>query len=698
MTTCLVTAPTATEFADLEEINARSVRRATLEPQLGVLSLAAVLEAHGDRPQIVDLNRAYFGHADSGMFYTQDFVEVAAQLILAADAEVCGLSTICSSYPLTIRIAETVKARRPEMKVILGGPQASVVDVETLNTFPFIDLVLRGEAEHTLPLLLKELRGERRLDRVPSLTYRKGPLPWRNPPAPVIEDLDKLPSPAYHLTGELQGGELASLELGRGCPFACTFCSTNDFFRRKFRLRSPERVLLDMRAIAEAYSIHRFGLVHDMFTVDRRKVVAFCNAMIASGDGFQWSCSARTDCVDDELLDLMVRAGCDGIFFGIETGSPRMQKIIDKHLDIERAHEIIDAVERLGIRSTISLIVGFPEETWEDVRHSTRMFMHSVRCPKSFPQLNVLAPLAATPLYSKHKGNLILEDLCSAMSHQGRLQREADLVLVRKHPDIFPNFYLVPVPYLDRDCVLELRELALLAVGHFRWLLSALDQTTTGLLDFFMQWRSFRRKLRPGFRGPELRHYYRTREFRADFVDFVRAHPAGQNTIVRALLDCESALRQKGGTGAITRPAGDILAKESQLSRSDVPVRTSRAEVIELSGDIQRVVDGLKSCREPQWVFGPHFYITSETEEGIERLVRISDWMNSLLRACDGQRDVSQILRKMSDELPEVGKPLRAYVATKLLEGAQNQGYLQIYRKVAPSTKQLRNPALLASR
>jgi len=688
MTTCLVTAPTATEFVDLEEINARPVRRSVLEPQLGVLSLAAVLEARGDRPQIVDLNRAYFGLADSGRLYAQDFVEVAAQLIVAANAEVCGLSTICSSYPLTIRIAEKVKARRPEMTVLLGGPQASVVDVETLNAFPFVDLVLRGEAERTLPLLLGELRGERRLDRVPGLTYREGPLPRRNPPAPVIEDLDELPSPAYHLTGELAGTDLASLELGRGCPFACTFCSTNDFFRRKFRLRSPERVLLDMRDIAQAYSIRRFSLVHDMFTVDRRRVVEFCNAMLASGDGFKWSCSARTDCVDEELLDLMVRAGCEGIFFGVETGSPRMQKIIDKHLDVERAHEIIDAVERLGIRSTISLIVGFPEETWEDVRHSMRMFMHSTRCPKSIPQLNVLAPLAATPLYSKHKDELILEDLCSAMSHQGRLQSEADLALVRKHPDIFPNFYLVPVPDLDRDSVLELREICLLAVGHFRWLLAALDQTTTGMLDFFLQWRAFRLQLRPGFRGPELRQYYRTSEFRADFVGFVRAHQAGQNAMVRALLDCESALRNRGAAASAARPAGDVLTKDSQLTWSDVPVRTSRAEVIELSCDIQRIVDGLKACREPEWVCGPHFYITRETDCGVERLARISNWMASLLRACDGRRDVSEVLRKTSGELPQVAKPLRAYVAFKLLEGAHSQGYLQVYRETtAPSAR-----------
>ncbi|WP_084080785.1 cobalamin-dependent protein [Edaphobacter aggregans] len=86
------------------------------------------------------------GGADAG-----GFAEAAASLVAAKDAEVCGFSSICSSYPLTIRIAKAVKAMRPQTTILLGGPQASVVDMSTLTAFPFVDLVLRGEAERTLP-------------------------------------------------------------------------------------------------------------------------------------------------------------------------------------------------------------------------------------------------------------------------------------------------------------------------------------------------------------------------------------------------------------------------------------------------------------------------------------------------------------------------------------------------------------------
>ena len=681
MQVCLVTAPTVAEFADPQEIRSESVRQAAFEPQLGILSLAAVLEARGDSPHVVDLNRTYLGYSESvGAPDVPEFTEVAAQAIAANDTSIYGFSSICSSYPLTIRIAQAVHALRPESTILLGGPQASVVDIPTLAAFPFVDLVLRGEAEHNLPLLLDQLEGERRLEQVPGLSYRRGAQPHRNANAAVIEDLDALPSPAYHVTGELQGADRAALELGRGCPFACTFCSTNDFFRRNFRLRSPERVLRDMRMIAAAYSIRDFELVHDMFTVDRRRVVSFCEAMITSGEEFTWSCSARTDRMDEELLELMGRGGCRGIFFGVEAGSERMQQIIDKHLDLERAQEIIDATERIGIGSTVSLITGFPEETWEDLRQTIRIFMHSVRAPKSHPQLNLLAPLAGTPLHSKHKSELVLEDLCSGLSHQGRSQNEADVQLIRAHPEIFPNFYAIPTQHLDRGSLLELREFGLAAVGQFRWILTAIDQNTNGILDFFMEWREHRCQLRSGLEGPDLRQYYRTDDFRMEFLSFVGRHEAGRAEAVEALLRYEDALTRCASANRRISPTGDPVPPGARLWWSDMPVRKERVVVLKLSYDIQSIVDALKLRAEPVRVRGPHFYVTREASAGTDRLVQVSDWMARLLRICDGRRSIEEIVRQLSAHLPEVEESLRKYVCMRLLDGAQTEKFIAIYR------------------
>lgn len=691
MRVCFITAPTVAEFAAPQEMRSPAVQQAACEPQLGVLSLAAQLEARGDTPQLVDLNRVFLAYVNS-VSKTQhlEFAELAAQAVTAHDTSLYGFSSICSSYPLTIRIAQIVKALRPHSKILLGGPQASVVDVPTLGAFPFIDFVLRGEAEHTLPLLLDQLEGEGLFCRVPGLTYREGSQVRRNSSGSVIEDLDELPSPAYHLTGELMGADKAALELGRGCPFACTFCSTNDFFRRKFRLRSPERVLRDMRLLAAAYSIRNFDLVHDMFTVDRRRVVAFCEALISSGENFTWSCSARTDRIDPELVDLMGRAGCRGIFLGVEAGSERMQTLIDKHLDPHWAERVIDITERAGIGSTVSLITGFPEETWDDLRQTVRIFMHSARTPKSRPQLNLLAPLAGTPLYCEHKNELLLEDLCSSVSHQSQTQDAADLQLIRAYPEIFPNFYAIPTRYLDRSCLLELREFVLMGVARFRWLLTAIDQNTRGMLDFFLDWRAFRLRTRPKLEGFALRHYYRTHTFQTEFLSFARSHEAGRASPVKAFLDFENRVRSMVSADDWKSPIGDPLALETAVRRRDRPLRKKGLVVIELGFDLQRLIEALKRQSKPVWERGRHYYVTNEVSAGVDRLDRVSDWMAGLLRLCNGRRRIDQIVPRLSENLAGVAKALQEHVCMRLVAGAQSQKLIDIYR-TASATKNNRD-------
>jgi radical SAM superfamily enzyme YgiQ (UPF0313 family) len=675
---CLVSAPTVTEYRSLGELSTDAVRLASSRPPLGILSLAASLEGHGERPDVVEVNDTYLRFVESsGGSSSSGFAEYLAYAIVAIDADIYGFSSICSTYPLTVRVAEAVKKLRPDAKILFGGPQASVVDVSTLTAFPFVDFVLRGEAEITLPSLLEELEVEGRLDKVGGLTYREGSLVRRNGNAPVVQDLNSLPSPAYHLSNCFKGSFDASVELGRGCPFSCTFCSTNDFFRRNFRLRSPERVLGDMRKIAKEYSITQFSLVHDMFTVDKRRVIEFCNAMISSGEGFTWSCSARTDCVDESLLDLMARSGCSSVFFGVEAGSRKMQKIIDKHLDPERAEEIIDIAERLGIGTTVSLITGFPEETWDDVRETLRIFMHSVRCPRSGPQLNILAPLAGTPIYTAHKHQLVLEELCSDISHQGLRQNEADLELIRNHLEVFPNFYLLPLQNMDREALLELREFLTVAVECFRWLMCAIDQAVTDTLGFYLEWRVYRTSLRPGLVGSVLRRYYVGIDFRDDFLAFVRLHEVGKQQIVTALLSAEDALRKS--TRATLR-SGQQLNPDQPLYWSDVPSTTEFIDVVELQCNLQKIVDGLKS--RINLPVQPHrsFYAIRELANGDRSLTNVSEWLAALIRACDGMRTIEEVMTQLSLDILDVDDEFKSYVFLKLIQEAQTQGIVSIYR------------------
>ena len=527
MKVCLVGAPTANEFDDSTMDEALALRTIAEHAPLGVLSLAAVLEERGLRPEVVDLNRLYydFRHNQSA---EHDFSRFAASYFRDRQFDFVGFSSVCSSYPVTLRIASDVKRRQPSSIVAFGGPQASAVDVATLQAYPPIDLVLRGEAEQTLPQLLHALNQGGPLHAVPGLTFRRDGKVLRTPDAGGINDLDTLPFPAFHLLPDMGSCRFMPLELGRGCPFACTFCSTNDFFRRRFRLKSPARVLEEMRRVKATYGIDTFELVHDMFTVDRKRVVAFCEALLASPEKFYWGCSARTDCIDDELIELMAQAGCRGLFFGIETGSPRMQKIIDKGLDLEVAAARVRACSRSRIKTAVSLIVGFPEETLADLRATINFFAQSLRSSYADPQVCVLAPLAGTPIQRQHREQLTLNDAASDMSYRGWDQGPEEEKMIAAHPDIFPNFYSVPTQSLDHEFVKELRDFLLNGIKVMRTLLAQLDEATGDLLSVFQQWREWRLRCQGPLSGGDRRAYYAGETFGHDFMQFIETQLLAQ--------------------------------------------------------------------------------------------------------------------------------------------------------------------------
>ena len=119
------------------------------------------------------------------------------------------------------------------------------------------------------------------------------------------------------------------LEAGRGCPYGCTFCSTSPFWGRKFRIKSVEALICEMVSFNKKYGVTKFSLVHDMFTANPGHLEHFCNNIIQEVPNFTWGCSSRVDVLNEAIIDKMRKANCKGIYLGIETGSPSMQKLIN---------------------------------------------------------------------------------------------------------------------------------------------------------------------------------------------------------------------------------------------------------------------------------------------------------------------------------------------------------------------------------
>lgn len=658
MDICLISPPTVTEISE-RQLASKEVYRLMAEyAPLGILSLAAVLERQGLAPRVVDLNQLYYDHVTLDGGERAAFIQLAADHLESRPTDVYGFSTICSSYPLTLRLAREMKRRCPEATVVLGGPQASVVDVQTMREFDCVDFVLRGEAEVTLPQLLEVVsRGRAGAELVGGLTYRDGAGGvTRRPNAPVVTDLDGLPMPAYHLYPRIRDCRKFPLEAGRGCPFACTFCSTNDFFRRRYRLKSPRVLVEQMRLLKQDYGARSFDLIHDMFTVDRKKVLAFCEAVAESGEGFRWNCSARTDCLDEGLLEAMARAGCENIFFGIDAGSERMQAVLDKGLDLGEAAARIARASRLGVGNVVSLITGFPEETEDDLRATARFFGESLRYPKTTVQLHLLAPLAETPVTTHHREQLVYDEIFSDISFQGWEQAPEDRALIAAHRDIFTNFYAIPTRWLDRRYLMEMREFLLRGVARHRRLMTFLHQDSGDLSRVFDEWLMHAAARRRAADGPAVYAYYRGHEFTVDLLDFVRSrYPEvwGSRHLAATLAEVEAAARE-GPPAPAAGGAAHVHGARTAPSADSVPVLSGNARLIRVSADYRRLMRCLRRRGRLDRIPAERVSLVLLRAGRGVKIVQPSRPASRLLDLCDGQRSLLEVARSFAPD-EEVG-------------------------------------------
>jgi radical SAM superfamily enzyme YgiQ (UPF0313 family) len=403
---------------------------------LGLLSLGAIAEQLGHEVEILDLNILIRDH---GLRWDHVDPTPAIDEIMKRRPDVVGFTTMSGTYPLTLRLVRALRQRDADLCILLGGPQASAVDLETMRAFPEVTAIVRGEAEGSLPAILQWCSGKLDRSLVPGLTYRNGDEIVRNPDPPLIEDLDTLPHPAWHLYPIHKVVPLA-VDAGRGCPFECTFCTTNLFFRRKFRIKSPQRLIDECETLMRLTGERRFFFVHDLFTVNRRLVAETCEALIRADLGIEWRTSARVDLVDEELLSLLRRAGCHNLFFGIESASEDRQRSIKKRMKVRDVVPKLEAAIRLGIEPTASFIIGFPDEDFEDLWATAKMAFALVRAGVRDLYIHNLLPLPGAALTEQHRHELLLENRPNMFL---RLPR-ADWELVRKHPDVFASFYVFP--------------------------------------------------------------------------------------------------------------------------------------------------------------------------------------------------------------------------------------------------------------
>ena len=243
------------------------------------------------------------------------------------NSDLVCISTITSTSIKAYGMAERLKSLG--IPVIMGGAHPTFLPEEALN---YADFVIRGEGEYSLVELLEHLeKGTPALTAIKGLSYKdRDGRNIHNPSGEFIEDLESLPEPDFSLVHNWKLSNTYPVSTSRGCPFDCKFCSVIQMFGRRYRFKSVEATLKELKYVASVSRATKF-IVDDNFTADKRRTKEILRGMIAEGIKMRWSAQVRTDVArDPELLRLMAGWGCHTLYIGFESIDPGTLKAYNK--------------------------------------------------------------------------------------------------------------------------------------------------------------------------------------------------------------------------------------------------------------------------------------------------------------------------------------------------------------------------------
>ncbi len=355
-------------------------------PPLGPAYVAAALRRAGHDVDLLDCT-----------FLARDEALGRAQ---ASGARVVGIYAMATLGAECRWFAERLRDRCDLL--VAGGPLPTCEPQEFLERF---DAVVRGEGEQAMCELVAAFEAGVDIGAVAGVVARGAVLAPSRPFATDLDALafparDLLPNEAYIAHGRKKDGRAVTTVMStRGCPFACEFCS-NVVFGRSYRERSPGNVVDEIEeALALGYD--RISFADDVFTLDRRRVAAVCDEIARRGLRFSWECLGRVDTLDYETARRMRQAGCDTIFFGIESGNDAVLRLMDKQITTAQARAAVEAAHNAGLRVGAFFIVYYPGES-DDTVLDTLRFAGSL--PLDYLGLTMPYPLPGTALTERLAG------------------------------------------------------------------------------------------------------------------------------------------------------------------------------------------------------------------------------------------------------------------------------------------------------
>jgi len=334
------------------------------------------------------------------------------------DYDLVGISVTSKAYAEAVNLAKMFKEHNPNVVIVLGGPHVSIMKQEIMRE-PLIDLAIYGEGELSFDDLIKVLSRTnnqptaRALAKINGLIYRNGSQVVVNAPREPIKNLDTIPFPAFSLFPLKRYPGKYPMITSRGCPFSCVFCVSSQIWGRKWRARSPENIIAEVKYLLKNFEPRPIDFHDDGFNISLERVKALCDKFIEEKVKIPWGVRGfRADMVNSKVAEKMHRSGCSHVAIGIESANNEMLIQMGKNESIETINKGITILRSAGIDVVGQFMIGNPGETLETVLESMK-FVEKSDLNKAIFGSAVPFPNSGLWDYVNEHGSFLVEPDCT---------------------------------------------------------------------------------------------------------------------------------------------------------------------------------------------------------------------------------------------------------------------------------------------
>lgn len=313
--------------------------------------------------------------------------------------DIVAISAWTTYMASAFHVAKIAKQYNPVCYVIMGGPHAAVRAEEILKISPCVDYVVRGEGEYTTAELINQIEnGRLNPGSIEGLSFKNNGDILHNKMRAPNKDLDSFPFPDRKLLfneEKYSSEDMGLIMTSRGCPYNCAYCATQT---NRISYRSIEHILDEVRHLKKKYGTTQFSFKDDSFTVNKKRVEELCDKIISENLNINFECNTRVNLITKKLLEKMKMAGCNSIKVGIESGSEKILKLMNKRITFDQIRQAAKLFRQVGIYWTGYFMMGVPGETAEDIQKTVNL-MYEIK--PDFASIGVYEPFPGTVMFEQ---------------------------------------------------------------------------------------------------------------------------------------------------------------------------------------------------------------------------------------------------------------------------------------------------------